>query len=165
MKLKRLVRWTGTLFATAMLLLVVAMLMLYVPPIQDAIAQWTAKLFTQQMGTKIEVEKVRIQFPLRIKVEGLRADSLLDIESLATDIRLRPLMQGTIEASYVSARGISIHIDTPKASTQVSITAQRLSANNIAYHVHERKAYVQRLLLSDGYATLQERTNRHPKIS
>ena len=158
MKLKRLVRWTGTLFATAMLLLVVAMLMLYVPPIQDAIAQWTAKLFTQQMGTKIEVEKVRIQFPLRIKVEGLRADSLLDIESLATDIRLRPLMQGTIEASYVSARGISIHIDTPKASTQVSITAQRLSANNIAYHVHERKAYVQRLLLSDGYATLQEST-------
>ena len=156
MKLKRLVRWAGTLFATAMLLLVVAMLMLYVPPIQDAIAQWTAKLFTQQMGTKIEVEKVRLQFPLRIKVEGLHADSLLDIESIVTDIRLRPLMQGVIEAGYVSARGINIHIGTLKASTQVNVTAQRLCANNISYHLHERKAHAQRILLSDGYATLQE---------
>lgn len=152
---------------TTLLLPVAALLLLYIPPIQHAAAQWTATWLTRRTGVEVEVESVNLQIPLRIRIEGLHVGTLLGIESLGTDIRLRPLMKGIMMADYVSARGISIRTDTSASKLQAAISMQQLRADNIAYHLHDRKVDARHLSLADGYALLHNRgtteTKRGPK--
>lgn len=148
---------------TTLLLPVAALLLLYIPPIQHAATQWTATWLTQRIGIKVEVESVRLQIPLRIRIEGLHVGTLLGIESLGTDIRLRPLMKGIAMADYVSAQGISIRTDTSASKIQANVSVQKFRADNIAYHLHERKAYAHHLSLADGYVLLHKRDTSEKK--
>ena len=158
MKFGRLARRVGILLLTMLLLPIVALLMLYTPLIQHAATQWVGMLLTQQIGIKVEVERVRIQFPLRIKVEDLHIGEYLQIKVLDTDLRLRPLKQGFIEADYVSAKDINIRTDTLTSAAQINISTKRFKADNIVYHLRERKAHIHRVFLADGYVTLYKRT-------
>ena len=158
MKCRRLVRRMGILLMTMLLLPIVALFLLYTSPIQYAVTQWAVMWLTQQMGMNIEVERVRIQFPLHIKIEELHIGEILHIKSLDTGLRLRPLMQGFIEADYVNAKDISIHTDTLTATAQMSISTKRFKADHIVYHLREHKAYIQHILLADGYVTAHKRT-------
>ena len=155
MRRKRLVRWVGTLLAIALLTPVAVLLMLYTPYLQDKAIQWGTTWGTQHTGIKIEVQSLRLRFPLRIEIQSVRVGEFVEIGHISTNIRLRPLMRGNIEANYVSAQDITIRTDTLTSSI---ISARCFRADNISYDWHNRHMHLRHVLLADGHATLHERT-------
>lgn len=135
---------------TVLLTPLIVLFMLYAPPVQDVARQWMEKQLTQKTGMKVEVDKMRIRFPLRIEVKGVRMASLLSIENASTNIRLRPLKHGVIAADYISVRGISYHADTLATATRTDISADRFRADNVSYLWNEHKMHIHSTILSDG---------------
>ena len=158
MKLKRLVRWAGVLLAMVLLTPVAVLIVLYMPPIQHIATQWALAQLTRQTGMEIGAERVQLLFPLRIEVEGMHIGTLLSIEHLRTNIRPRPLLQGSIKADYVAARNINVHTDTLTRTAQTEFSIQQLRIDDISYHLHQREAHIQRVLLAENNITLHQRT-------
>ena len=159
MNMRRLARWIGALLLSALLMLTAVLFVLYTPITQNRLAQWTAAWLTKQTGMEIVVEQVRLQFPLHFEVERFRIGDFLRVESLSTDIRLRPLTQHVVKVNYVSAKDISIQTDT-----LVHATARQLRIDDIAYDWVGREMRVQSILLDDGDMMLRSSTApRYPR--
>lgn len=151
-KMKRRIRWGSILLLTALLLPAAVLFMLYLPPIQDAARRWSTAWLTEQTGIEIRIGSVHLLFPLRLEVSNLEVGELLSIERFATNIRFGPLMQGTIYADFVSARGISFRGDT---TARANIHAQRLRADDIVYRWSERQLRIQDILVTEGDIAVQ----------
>ena len=141
----------------------IVVLMLYVPSIQKRATQWATTQLSHQTGIEIEIQELHLQFPLRLRVVGIHLGRLANIECVTTDIRLRPLLQGIIEANHVIVKDINIHPDT---LTQTNISVAYFRADDISYDWHKKHAHIQQLHLANGNAMLYERavptTSRTP---
>lgn len=150
------------LLLAALLLPTAVLFMLYLPPIQEAARRWSTAWLTERTGTEIHIGEIHLLFPLRIEVRDVQVGKLLSMEELATHIRLRPLLQRTIRADYVSAHGIDFQSDTTGA---VAVSAQRLRAEGIAYRWDERKLHIRHIHLAGGDITVHGSSLPTPKGS
>jgi len=132
--IKGLARWVGILLLTMLLTPTAVLLMLYTTAIQDVASQWAVAWIAKQTGTTIQMESLRLRYPLKIEMRGLRAGTMLSIDRFSTNIRLHALLQGVIKADHISAEGISYHTDTLTATVPADITAQQFNAINILYN-------------------------------
>lgn len=148
----------GILIAVVVLLPMAILLALYTPIVQQVGTQWLATQLARHVGTEIHVGRARLLFPLRIEVQDVRIGTNLNIGRFDCDIRLRPLMQHTIKASYVDVRDITFCTDTSTVATQASIAARRFRADDIAYHWREQTAHIRHILLADGDAEFRAGT-------
>ena len=98
MSFKRLTRWAGILLATALLVPTAVLLMLYTPFTQKAVTRWAVTQISHRTGMEVGIREMRLQFPLRIKLEGVHIGQIADIEQASADIRLRPLLRSVIKA-------------------------------------------------------------------
>ena len=158
---KRLIRWGGILLLTVLLIPTAVLLVLYTPPLQQAIGKRGTAWLTEQTG--IEIGGLRVRYPLQIEIWELRVGGVLNIDRLSTNIRLRPLLQGVIKADYISARGIGYHSDTLTAAMPTCIVAQQLRINDIAYNWRKRDGHIRHVLLADGDVRLLGNTQRQTK--
>ena len=165
MRIYRLARWVGVLFAVALLLPLAAACLLYVPAVQEAAVRWASAGLTQHTGIAMSVEGLRLAFPLRMELKGLRIGTLLSIEGVEANVRLRPLLRGVIRADYASAEGIGMHLGTTREGAQTDLWVERFRADDIAYHGRERELHIQRLLLSDGDVEVRGGSMPHPKTA
>ena len=159
-KTRRLRRWGGILLLTALLLPAAVLSVLYLPPIQDAARRWSTAWLTERTGMDIHIGEIRLRFPLRIEVREVQVGKLLSMEEFATHIRLRPLLQGTIRAYYVSAKGTDFLGDTTRAA---AVSAQRFRAEGIAYRWRERKLHIRHIHLSEGDIALRRGDTETPR--
>lgn len=134
--------------------------MLYLPPIQDAARQRLAQWLTERTGMEVRIGEIRLLFPLRLEVREVQVGKFLGMEQFATHIRLRPLMQGTVRADFVSARGISFQGDT---TARANIHARRLRADGIDYRWGERKLHIQDILVTEGNIAVHGGERSTPK--
>ena len=156
MSFKKLARWAGILLATALLTPTAVLIMLYTPFTQKRLTQWATIQLSHQTGIEIEIQELRLQFPLRIELKGVHIGQIADIRHVGTNIRLRPLLQGVIEADYISIQDVNICTDTLKGA---SISSQHVRADGISYDWHKRHAHLQRLYLANGNTILYEPTS------
>ena len=160
---KRLRRWAGILLATALLIPTAMLLVLYIGPIQRVAKSQVTQWLTTLTGIEIQIENVHLRFPLRIELQGVNIGTLLSVERFTTNIHLRPLIYGTIEADYVDARGISVHIGADSSLLQITTLAEQLRANEISYKWREHKADVYEIFLTEGYANICESASSAPR--
>lgn len=149
----------GILLLAALLIPSAALLMLYATPLQRVAAERAVAWIAQRVGMEIGVQRVRLLFPLQIEVEGLRVGELANMGSLSANIRLRPLLRGVVEADYVKVHSIDMRSDS---AVLASFAAERLRVDGVAYHWSKREVEIHGVLLTDGRATLRERTTPRP---
>lgn len=115
-----------------LLLLVVAMGLLYVPPVQ----RWAVGLATdyaaRQTGFDITIDGVRIRFPLDVELQGLcvvdpPSDTLLCVENAIVDLDLVRLPLGHIGVEGIELRRGFIDTHSLIASTHVRGHLERLA--------------------------------------
>uniref|UniRef100_UPI00262EB021 hypothetical protein n=1 Tax=uncultured Duncaniella sp. TaxID=2768039 RepID=UPI00262EB021 len=100
-KLLRAFLWT--LFGLVLLIIAIPVL-LYVPFVQDFAVKIATEQVSKSTGMKIEVGKLRLGFPLKLKVDNAivvqaNGDTMLTSSRLAVDVKLKPLFKGNIEIS------------------------------------------------------------------
>ena len=98
-KLLRIFLWA---ILGLVLLLIAIPVLLYVPFVQDFAVRIATEQVSKSTGMKIEVGRLRLGFPLKLKVDDAtviqaNGDTMLTSAHLAVDVKLSPLFKGNIE--------------------------------------------------------------------
>lgn len=153
---KKLKRWAGIFLATALLLPTAMLLMLYIAPIQQIAKRQVTQWLTTLTGVEIQVKSVHIHFPLRVEFQRVSIGTLFSVEQFTTNIHLRPLIHGSIEADYIEATNIRLYTETKTGLTQIGGSAERFRANDISYKWNERKVDIHDILLAKSYISIHD---------
>lgn len=100
--LLKILRWAGWLVATLVVLLMVLILLIRIPAVQNKLTQKAVSFLENKIGTNVRLEHIFISFPKKIVLKGLYLedqsnDTLLYVGELSLDTDLWGLTQHQIE--------------------------------------------------------------------
>ena len=101
-------KWTGIILLIPIALALSVSALFYIPPVQDAIIGKAAEYISKNIGMDIGFERIRLSFPLNLSARNVSVadaghDTLLYLNKLTLQVRLKPLLQWNI-----SVRGIRL---------------------------------------------------------
>ena len=120
--MKKAFRWIAVLLLSPLLLFLILTALLYVPPIQNWVAQRVADYASQQTGLQISVEHVDISFPLDIGIDGVlvrnppsedehpqTSDTLFWVRRAVADVKLWPLFSNHVEIDGLELQHLQLN--------------------------------------------------------
>ena len=89
------------------ILIVLVPVLLYIPPIQDWAVGYATGKVSRSTGMDIQIERLRLSFPLRLKVDGVNVihaggDTMLTARQASLSVGILPLLRGHIAVSGIS---------------------------------------------------------------
>lgn len=98
---KRKKKWlkvTAWIIASPFLLFILLMLLIYLPPVQNALVHYAADRMSESTGMRVSVERVRLKFPLDFEAQNTLIvdgrDTVVAAKSITFDVQLWPLFSG-----------------------------------------------------------------------
>lgn len=173
-KLLRAFLWT--VLGIVILLMLIPVL-LYVPFVQDFVVKIATEQVSKSTGMKVEIGKLRLGFPLRLKAENAtvvqaNGDTMLTSGLIAVDVRLRPLFKGQIEVGGASLEHSFYQMGNPDSLMWLRANIRKIDINdtdidlkngNIGLSEADIDGVKVRLrILSDSTATPQDTASSKP---
>ena len=94
--MKKILKWLIVAALTPLLLFLLLAVLLYLPPVQNWVADKVAAVASEKTGMDITVGTVRLEWPLDLGIDDFRVihegDTLADVGHLTVDVQLRPLL-------------------------------------------------------------------------
>jgi hypothetical protein len=95
-------------------LLLLVSALLYIPGVQNSAVKVGTEYFSEMLGMEVGLEKVRLVFPLNFSAQNAYAvnasgDTLLLLDKLTAEVRLRPLFQGNISVKGVTLENLKLN--------------------------------------------------------
>lgn len=152
--LKKIVKIFGIVIAIPIVLLLLAIFLLYLSPVQNYAVKKATDYLSQITPYSISLSSIHLQFPLNLVVNDVvvadKGDTLLLVEQLRCSVQLMPLFEKQVEIDYIEISGTSVHTREMIDGLQLngSVGLLRLSVRSIELE-HER-AVVKQVLLSDA---------------
>ena len=111
--MKKLLKWLGIAVLTPILLFIILAALIYLPPVQNWAVKKVAAIASEKTGMEITIERVSLEFPLDLGIEGFRAlhpndsipnlqDTIADVRKMVCDVRLLPLLQKRVVIDELS---------------------------------------------------------------
>lgn len=113
--MKKFMKWGGVILLTPLFLIFILTVMLYLPPVQNWAVKKVAAYASESTGMDITVQHVKLVFPLRLGVEGVKVlqpidslknnpnialnhkkDTVADIQTMVVDVQLMPLFSNQV---------------------------------------------------------------------
>jgi hypothetical protein len=100
------VKRIGIVLLIPAVLLLLAFAVLYIPPVQEAVARKAADYVSESTGMNIEFEHIGLSFPLNLSMQDVSVsapgnDTLLYMEKLTLQVRLKPLLKGILSVDGI----------------------------------------------------------------
>lgn len=113
--LKRILKILGWTIGSILLLLVLIIILIQVPGVQNFARKKAVTFLQSKLGTKVEVRHLSIAFPKKIVLEGVyfedqKKDTLLAGNRLAVDISMFKLLDKVVEVNDIELEGIRANI-------------------------------------------------------
>lgn len=104
-----------------LVLLIVIVVSIYIPFVQDALVPIVLEKVSESTGMDITVEKFRLRFPIDVEVTGAKVieasgDTMLLASHARLNVSVLPLLEKTIEADDITARGAYYRLGQPDSS-------------------------------------------------
>lgn len=120
--LKIAVKVLAGFIISVILLLVLAVVLLRLPSVQNFVTQKVVGIVSSKTNTRIELHRLYIAFPKSIVLEGLFAedlnhDTLLAVNKLSIDIDMLKLLSNTVEVNKVILDGVNANIFRSEADS------------------------------------------------
>ena len=113
---KRTGKWLkgiGMALLTPVTLLVILIVLLYLPPVQNVLKNQIVKYASKETGMRISVDKIRLSFPLDLAVYQVSVvspkDTLLVADKLIIDLGLRRLLRGEVRVDGITLSQVSVN--------------------------------------------------------
>ena len=114
------IKWIGIAVMTPVLLFIILAALLYVPPIQNWVAQKVVSIASEKTGMEISVGHVNLEFPLDLGIDDFRVlhpndsvtdvtDTIADVRHLTVNVRLLPLLKKKVVIEELSFRQTKIN--------------------------------------------------------
>ena len=118
--MKRLFKWVGISASVPIALASICAALLYFPPFQNWAADKVASYASKKTGMEISVDKVRLEFPLKLGVEGVKVikqndsipqqkDTVADIKKVVADVKMGPLFKKKVEIDQLDFHDAKIN--------------------------------------------------------
>lgn len=131
--MRRILKWTGIAFLIPVLLILILVILLYIPPVQNWAVKKVTDYASEQTGMAISVERVCLAFPLDLAVEGFKAykpndsipsktDTIAEVRRLVVDVQLLPLFSKQVEID-------AFEFNTLKVNTAQFVPSARVRGN------------------------------------
>ena len=123
-KSRRILNVVGIVLATPAILLFAAMILLYVPAIQNHATRKCSELVAQNSDFGLDLGSFRLHFPLNLTITDYtlyrESDTIVSGERLKVNIEVLPLFRGEVEVNYVSLSNTTIdsHVYSPESGRQ-----------------------------------------------
>lgn len=107
------VRWVSWILLTPIVIFILAMVLLYIPPVQNFLRARASAYASEATGMQIEAERIDLRFPLNLKVTGVtviqQPDTLFRMKELNVRVQLLPLFKGQVEIDNVSLSEVAFN--------------------------------------------------------
>ena len=104
--MKKVAKWLFIAVLTPILLFLILAALLYLPPVQNWVADKVAAIASEKTGMEISVGTIRLEWPLDLGIDDFmiihEGDTLADLGHLSVDVQLRPLFNKRIVIDELS---------------------------------------------------------------
>ena len=118
--MRKWLKWIGIAVLTPVLLFIILAALLYVPPIQNWVAQKVVSIASEKTGMEISVGHVNLEFPLDLGIDDFRmlhpndsvadvTDTIADVRKLVVNVRLLPLLRKQVDIEELLFRQAKIN--------------------------------------------------------
>lgn len=153
--IRKIIKYTLRVLAILLGLVLLLLVALYLPPVQDFIKKKAVRYVSENLGMQLSVERLRLKFPLRLAVDDAQAvtnagDTLFSCRTLRADVSLLPLLRKEVVVKRFTFGDASFHLaDTTGAmDLQVRVKEFALEADNV--DLSAQVAHVPTIRLSGG---------------
>ena len=142
--MKKALKWTALAVAIPILLIVLLAVLLYLPPVQNWAVKQVARVASEKTGMEITVERVNLEFPLNLGVEGLRVlqpndslpgqkDTVADVRKLVVNVQLWPLLKKQVEIDALDFTDLTFNTThfVPEARVKGKVGNMHLASHGI----------------------------------
>lgn len=142
--MKRAIKWIFVILLTPIILIVLLAVSLYLPPVQNWAVDKVAEYASEETGYDIKVGHVCLVWPLDLGVDEVyvtkpndslsnKRDTIIGIEHLIADVKLRPLFDGDVQIDEFNLQGVKLNtIDfIPQAIVRGSLKELTLQSHSI----------------------------------
>jgi len=113
--MKKAAKWTGIAVITPILLFVILAASLYLPPVQNWVADKVAAIASEKTGMEISVGTIRLEWPLDLGIDDFLAiqqqDTIADVKHLSVNVRLWPLLKKRVIIDELALHDAKINTD------------------------------------------------------
>ena len=138
---------------TPIVLFLLITLLLYIPPVQNWAVKQIASYASEQTGKSITIGHVSLSFPLDLQLNNFRmtqpndsiaglTDTIANVESLVTSVRLKPLLHSRVVVDGLELRGAQINTAQFIADTRIKARIGRLSLRSDGVDLTKSLAHV-----------------------
>ena len=157
--MKKAFLWIGLLLLSPILLFMVLTILLYVPPVQNWIVDKVASVASENTGMQITVDRVALDFPLDLSVEGVvvvsqQGDTIADIGRLVVDVKLWPLVSQKVVIDELAVEQATINTLDFISDLQVRGKVGRLAARSEGIDLEKSTVELNNAQLSDADLTI-----------
>lgn len=167
---KKILLWT---FLTPPALIVLLIVALYLPPVQDFATKIASEKASKMTGMDISVGKLRLGFPLSLYLENIKAtkrpnQTVASLKELRLDVSLTPLFHKEVEVNGLGIREAYLNYTDSAKLTHLRAYIGELQGELIHVLPSESKANLGRWLISNSniyYSsidTVKDTTKKEP---
>ena len=114
------IKWAIAVVATPFILFALLALLFYFPPFQNWAVQHVASYASKKMKMEISVDRVKLEFPLNLGIEGVKAirqndsrpqvkDTIADVHKIVADVQLLPLLHEKVEINELAVNDMKVN--------------------------------------------------------
>lgn len=109
--------------------------LLYIPPIQDALVDFATAYVGKKTGIKVEIGKLRLKFPLDVSLQNLtviqqNGDTMVNAREAVADIKLLPLLNLDVKVKRLRLLDGYYRMVSPDSSMTMGIRAGFLEVDD-----------------------------------
>ena len=130
-RVPRILKWIGWILAAPILLFVLLTTLLYIPYVQDFAVRPVVAYAESESGYNIELQRLRISFPLDLDLQGLVAtdsegDTIVATKSLVVDLDMGRVLKQHVRVDAVELQEARLNSKDIIASMELRGSLQRL---------------------------------------
>lgn len=143
-----------------LLLLVVALpVAIYIPAIQDFAKNIALKQVKKSTGMDISIEKLRLKFPLKVSLNGVRVleasgDTMATLQSADVAVKLLPLFKGDIKAGGIDINALTYNMGDIDSAMCLRAEVDRFTLDGGDMQLKNNNIEIGNALLDGGRVTL-----------
>lgn len=162
--MKKWFKWIGIAVLTPFLLFIILAALIYLPPIQNWVAQKVVSIASEKTGMEISVGHVNLEFPLDLGIDDFRMlkptshlspptphlsyDTIADVRKLVVNVRLLPLLRETVVIKELSFKQAKVNTNGFIDDLRVKGQFQELWLSSKGIHLDKETVLVNGAKLS-----------------
>lgn len=111
--MKKALKWLGIVVLTPIVLLLLVMVLIYLPPVQDYAVPRLCAYASEKTGMDISVQQFRLKFPLDLHIEGVAVkdttEFFAELDSATVSVQFMPLLDLNVVLNEFNMQGIRMN--------------------------------------------------------